>query len=49
MLDLFLARGVVGTRDMGGNAEIILPLRDPVFVLALGSSVMVHLLDGCQE
>lgn len=26
-LDLFLAKGVVGTRDMGGDADFILPLR----------------------
>jgi len=29
-LDLFVARGVVGTRDMGGDAEFILPLRQRV-------------------
>jgi imidazolonepropionase-like amidohydrolase len=29
-LDLFVAKGVVGTRDMGGDAEFILPLRDRV-------------------
>jgi hypothetical protein len=30
LLDLFLAKGVVGTRDMGGDAEFILPLRDRI-------------------
>jgi imidazolonepropionase-like amidohydrolase len=29
-LDLFVAKGVVGTRDMGGDAEFILPLRERV-------------------
>lgn len=29
-LDLFLAKGVVGTRDMGGDTEFILPLRDRI-------------------
>jgi len=29
-LDLFLAKGVVGTRDMGGDADFILPLRDRI-------------------
>ena len=29
-LDLFLANGVVGTRDMGGDADFILPLRERV-------------------
>ena len=29
-LDLFLANGVVGTRDMGADVEFILPLRDRV-------------------
>jgi imidazolonepropionase-like amidohydrolase len=29
-LDLFVANGVVGTRDMGGDADFILPLRDRV-------------------
>jgi hypothetical protein len=29
-LDLFVAKGVVGTRDMGGDAAFILPLRDRV-------------------
>jgi imidazolonepropionase-like amidohydrolase len=29
-LDLFVAKGVVGTRDMGGDANFILPLRDHV-------------------
>ena len=29
-LDLFVAKGVVGTRDMGGDANFILPLRDRV-------------------
>src|SRR5262245_56460012 len=29
-LDLFIAKGVVGTRDMGGDADFILPLRDRV-------------------
>jgi imidazolonepropionase-like amidohydrolase len=29
-LDLFLAKGVVGTRDMGGDADFILPLRESV-------------------
>ena len=29
-LDLFVAKGVVGTRDMGGDADFILPLRDRV-------------------
>jgi hypothetical protein len=37
-LDLFLTKGVVGTRDMDGDAEFILPLRDPVFVLALAAA-----------
>src|SRR5215471_16218460 len=27
-LDLFVAKGVVGTRDMGGDADFILPLRE---------------------
>jgi hypothetical protein len=26
-LDLFVAKGIVGTRDMGGDADLILPLR----------------------
>ena len=26
-LDLFVAKGIVGTRDMGGDADFILPLR----------------------
>lgn len=30
LVDLFLAKGVVGTRDMGGDAEFILPLRDRI-------------------
>lgn len=29
-LDLFVAKGVVGTRDMGGDADFILPLREGV-------------------
>jgi Amidohydrolase family len=29
-LDLFVAKGVVGTRDMGGDAEFILPLRERI-------------------
>ena len=29
-LDLFLANGVVGTRDMGADVEFILPLRDRI-------------------
>jgi imidazolonepropionase-like amidohydrolase len=29
-LDLFLAKGVVGSRDMGGDADFILPLRERV-------------------
>jgi imidazolonepropionase-like amidohydrolase len=29
-LDLFVAKGVVGTRDMGGDADFILPLRGRV-------------------
>jgi imidazolonepropionase-like amidohydrolase len=29
-LDLFVAKGIVGTRDMGGNADFILPLRERV-------------------
>jgi imidazolonepropionase-like amidohydrolase len=29
-LDLFVAKGVVGTRDMGGDLDFILPLRDRV-------------------
>ena len=29
-LDLFVAKGVVGTRDMGGDADFILPLRQRV-------------------
>ncbi len=29
-LDLFIAKGVVGTRDMGGDADFILPLRAQV-------------------
>lgn len=29
-LDLFVAKGVVGTRDMGGDADFILPLRKRV-------------------
>ncbi len=29
-LDLFVAKGVVGTRDVGGDADFILPLRDRV-------------------
>src|SRR4051812_21625710 len=29
-LDLFVAKGVVGTRDMGGDADFILPLREQV-------------------
>jgi imidazolonepropionase-like amidohydrolase len=29
-LDLFVAKGVVGTRDMGGDIDFILPLRDRV-------------------
>ncbi len=29
-IDLFLAKGVVGTRDMGGDANFILPLRDRI-------------------
>ena len=29
-LPLYLANGVVGTRDMGGDADVILPLRDRI-------------------
>lgn len=29
-LDLFVAEGIVGTRDMGGDADFILPLRERV-------------------
>jgi len=29
-LELFVANGVVGTRDMGGDADFILPLRDRI-------------------
>ncbi|MEO8368608.1 MAG: amidohydrolase family protein [Candidatus Solibacter sp.] len=29
-LDLFVAKGIVGTRDMGGDADFILPLRDRI-------------------
>src|SRR5207248_8899945 len=29
-LDLFVTKGIVGTRDMGGDAEFILPLRERV-------------------
>jgi hypothetical protein len=29
-LDLFVAKGIVGTRDMGGDADFILPLREQV-------------------
>ena len=29
-LDLFIAKGIVDTRDMGGDADFILPLRDRV-------------------
>src|SRR5207247_2141288 len=29
-LDLYLANGVVGTRDMGSDVEFILPLRDRI-------------------
>ena len=29
-LDLFIAKGVVGTRDMGGDIDFILPLRERV-------------------
>src|SRR5690349_11950832 len=29
-LDLFVAKGVVGTRDMGSDADFILPLRDRI-------------------
>jgi len=29
-LDLFLANGVVGTRDMGSDADFIFPLRDRI-------------------
>jgi imidazolonepropionase-like amidohydrolase len=29
-LDLFVAKGVIGTRDMGGDADFILPLRERV-------------------
>ena len=29
-LDLFVAKGIVGTRDMGGDAGFILPLRERV-------------------
>jgi hypothetical protein len=29
-LDLFIAKGVVGTRDMGGDRDFILPLRERV-------------------
>src|SRR3954451_19621773 len=34
-LDLFVAKGIVGTRDMGGDADFILPLRDRVKTGAL--------------
>jgi imidazolonepropionase-like amidohydrolase len=34
-LDLFVAKGVVGTRDMGGDADFILPLRDRVMAGAV--------------
>src|SRR5580704_1900770 len=27
-LDLFIAKGIVGTRDMGGDTDFILPLRE---------------------
>ena len=29
-LDLFVAKGIVGTRDMGGDADFILPLRERI-------------------
>ena len=29
-LDLFAAKAIVGTRDMGGDADFILPLRERV-------------------
>ena len=29
-MDLFIAKGVVGTRDMGGDTDFILPLRERV-------------------
>jgi imidazolonepropionase-like amidohydrolase len=29
-LNLFVAKGIVGTRDMGGDADFILPLRDRI-------------------
>lgn len=29
-VDLFIAKGIVGTRDMGGDADFILPLRERV-------------------
>lgn len=34
-LDLFVAKGVVGTSDMGGDADFILPLRDRINTGAL--------------
>lgn len=34
-LDLFVAKGVVGTRDMGGDADFILPLRERVLAGAV--------------
>lgn len=40
-LDLFIAKGVTGTRDMGGDADFILPLREPVrSVAVLGPEVV---------
>src|SRR5215472_322909 len=29
-VDLFVAKGVIGTRDMGGDADFILPLRERI-------------------
>ncbi|MBV9158181.1 MAG: hypothetical protein JO097_18090, partial [Acidobacteriaceae bacterium] len=29
-VDLFVAKGIVGTRDMGGDADFILPLRERI-------------------
>lgn len=40
-LDLFVAKGVVGTRDMGGDADFILPLRARVnFGAVLGPEIV---------
>ena len=30
LVDLFVAKGIVGTRDMGGDADFILPLRERI-------------------